>query len=569
MRAWSRPVATALGAALLILAGACDNPAEPPNFGAIEVLILPSGQDVITQNLQITVANGPVHRVDSGRLQIWIPDLAPGTYEVELEGMSVNCQVTSTNPRQVRVERNQIAVITFVLACTARVGSVRLTTVTTGADLDPDGYVAVIGGVPNQAVPVNGTTTIAGVREGSHTVALNGVATNCTITGAQTAVATVPIGATADVAFSIVCVRFGNLAVTVATSGGGTDPDGYTLDLRSPSLESSATLPVGSNASATFERLRPAPDYTVSIQGLSANCRVAGAAAHTLAVDPGATAQAAFAISCEAPRLLAFVRDDDIHIMGSDGTGLVRLTTTPNVDWEPAWSSTGRIAFTTLRHSGDPELYVMDEDGTNATRLTTSAGGDESPTWSPDGQKIAFQSYRTVNWEIHVINPDGTGLAQLTTNDADDINPTWSSTGKIAFVSTRDHPAGEIYVMNADGSNVVRLTQNDSAEAAPAWSPDGSMIAFTREVECYYGCTHDIFVMNADGTNQRRLATGWQTYSFHSDPAWLTDGQTISFTKQSCGYYYYCDMPAIWAVDIQGAVLQRVTPDGRSAVWKP
>lgn len=559
-------VLVALAALLGILTGCGDDPTALRQPGAIEVNVLASGPDVIMTDARVTVGNGASHLLDSGR--VLISDLQPGVYDLSLEGLGTNCQVTSTNPRRVEVVANRITVIAFTVTCTRRMGTVRVTTVTTGADLDPDGYTVMIDAA-GHPIGVNAATSTAGIWEGSRQVTLTGIAQNCTVAGQTTVTTQVNHGATSDVTFTVACVAFGTLEVTVTTTGAGTDADGYTLKVGAASIGFLEDVSVDPNESVVFDRLRPAADYTVAIQGLSVNCRLTGAASHALVINPGGAAQAAFAISCEAPRLFAFVRENDIHRMASDGSGLARLTTAVGHDGEPAWSASGRIAFTTFRHANDAELYVMNEDGSSPTRLTTSAGGDQAPSWSPDGQTIVFQTYRSLNWDIYTIHPDGSGLTPLAASAADDISPTWSSTGKIAFVSTRDHIAGEIYVMNADGSNVVRLTQNDSTEASPAWSPDGSMIAFTREIECYYGCAHDVFVMNADGSNQRRLATGWQTYSFHADPAWLPDGRTISFTKQFCSYYYYCDVPAIWIVDTQGSLLQQVTPDGGAAVWKP
>jgi len=277
-----------------------------------------------------------------------------------------------------------------------------------------------------------------------------------------------------------------------------------------------------------------------------------------------------FAVSCEPVRLLAFTRSEDIYVIASNGTGLTRLTDSPGFDGEPAWSTGGQIAFVTRRHSGDAELYVMHADGSNATRLTTSAGDDDAPSWSPDGQQIVFRSGRDVNSEIYLINANGSGLTRLTTNDASDHEPTWSATGKIAFISTRDHALGEIYVMNTDGSNVVRLTNNAEPETTPAWSPDGSMIAFTRQVFCYYVCTFDVFVMNADGTGERRLSTAWDFNYHHSDPAWSPNGRSLSFTREFCGYYYYyCGLAGVWVVDVQGAQPWELLTNASDAVWKP
>jgi Tol biopolymer transport system component len=565
-RARALSLVTVLGGVLLETG--CDDPIAPPATGAIRVVVEPAGQDIIAEGLRVSVGNGSVRPLDSGGFNLTVLGLPPGDHSVRLEGLADNCQVAGVNPRVVTVVSNDTTMAEFTMVCARRVGSVRVTTASAGVDLDPDGYVALVIGGPSQAIPINGTAIIANVREGQQTVTLSGLAPNCAIAGAEAATVSVQYGATANVAFSIECVRFGALEVAVSTTGVELDADGYTVDVRAASARFADALDVAPNASVTFARLRPAADYQVTLQGVAANCDVAGPDAQAVAVVAGGTTSVTFDVSCDPPGLLAFVRESDIYVIRSNGIGATRLTMDPAFDGDPAWSSTGQIAFTTQRHNNDAELYVMNSDGTNQVRITTSAGADDAPSWSPNGGRIVFRSSRDVNSDIYVVNADGTGLTRLTNSLATDYQPAWSGAGKIAFVSDRDHSAGEIYVMNDDGSNVVRLTNNDLPETSPAWSPDGSMIAFARQVECYYGCPQDIFVMNADGSNARRLSTGWATYQYHTDPSWSPNGRTIAFTRQYCDYYD-CQAPSVWLVDLQGTQLSQITSNGANPVWKP
>jgi Tol biopolymer transport system component len=563
----SRSLSLATFVGVILTIHGCDDPSGPPAPGAIRVVVQASGEDVILEGLRVVIVNGPTRQF-GGEVELIIGGLSPGVHAVRLEGLAVNCQVTSANPRSVTVVSQQLTVAEFNMACAPRVGSVRVTTATTGAELDPDGYTAIVIDGPSRPVPVNGTATIANVREGQRMVTLGGVAPNCAIAGADTATVNVQLAATADVAFSVQCQPSGSLKVTVSTTGVDPDPNGYAVAVQATSVNFTASRDIPPNGSVTFSSLGPAADYRVTLQDVAANCTVVGGGVQTVTVTAGGTTNVEFAVSCETPGLIAVVRDNDIYVVKSNGTGATRLTSDPAPDGEPAWSSSGQIAFTTVRHAGDIELYVMSENGTNPVRITTSAGADDAPSWSPDGQKIVFRSFRDVNSEIYVVNADGTGLIRLTNNSANDLQPAWSSTGKIAFVSDRDHSSGEIYVMNEDGTNVVRLTRNDSAETSPAWSPDGSTIAFARDVECYYGCRQDIFVMNADGSNARRLATGWATYQYHSDPSWSPNGRMIAFTRQYCDYYQ-CGVPAVWLVDLQGTQLTQITDNAANPAWKP
>ena len=359
-----------------------------------------------------------------------------------------------------------------------RAGAVRVTTATTGVDLDLDGYRVYVDGSSDGsgAVGISGTVTLTGIAPGSHTIQLGDVSSNCTVGGTNPVPITLAGGDTIPVSFDVACVR--------------------------------------------TQRIAFVSSYYSGIYVMSAN----GADAARLISSATSTSYGHPAWSPDGTRI-AFesARDgnEEIYVMNADGSGLARLTNNPAWDGGPAWSPDGaRIAFSSNR-DGVSEIYVMNTDGTNVARLT-SGPGDGWPAWSPDGTKLAFESYRDGNWEIYAMNADGSGVTRLTNNPAVDGGPAWSPDGtRIAFQSNRDGNP-QIYVMNADGSGVTRLTNNYDSDWQPAWSPDGSRIAFTKNVQgCdYYDCWDftSIYVINADGSGLTQLI-GTNT-GLDSDAAW-------------------------------------------------
>jgi hypothetical protein len=86
-------------------------------------------------------------------------------------------------------------------------GTVKVTTSTSGESPDGDGYTVSIDGGTPVAIGVSDEVIIPDVEPGDHPVVLGGVALNCTVgSGINQRIATVPVGDTVRVAFTVTCV---------------------------------------------------------------------------------------------------------------------------------------------------------------------------------------------------------------------------------------------------------------------------------------------------------------------------------------------------------------------------
>jgi TolB protein len=255
----------------------------------------------------------------------------------------------------------------------------------------------------------------------------------------------------------------------------------------------------------------------------------------------------------------------DIFEMRPDGSGLVRLTTTPTRDNFPEASPNGKY-FTYIAISEDYStvaLMIQAFDGTVSqpilkqipvqgtafspdgiamaiciglvqsgqlqndiylanlmtggalTKLTHAPDQDGAmPQWSPDGRQIAFASGRSGHQEIYVMDVDGGNPRQLTTLGAISGEPAWSPNGaRIVFFSGTSSMT-QIFTMSRDGTGLLRLTNSSGHNGHPRWSPDGQRIVFWSS----RSGTEHIYTVRADGTGEQQLTSG--QYS-DENPIWV------------------------------------------------
>jgi hypothetical protein len=447
------------GLVFIAFMAACSDTTEPdptiPTAGRVRVTAATSGLDPDGDGYFVTVDNRVRHALGSNG-SITLSAVPAGTREVRLDGVATNCTAGNGATRHVSVTAGQLSTVDFAITCvSSTLGTVRITTATTGPDPDPDGYTAQVAWGPSitsTSMPVAGTVNVdveaRDPRFGRYLVSLLGVAANCSVESqgwiGPTRHVDVAAGATVAVAFAVTC---------------------------EPMLIK--RLPPGTQLAF----VREGRIYRVNSDGTGEVRLTDGPSDFSPTWSPDG-------------RRIAFVRgrdsDWDIHVMDADGSNVVRRSS-GGYDFDPTWSPDGaRIAFSS---SSDVFVISADDDGRGATAVVRRFGVDAQPAWSPNGMVIAFAS----DWvaydfasDIFLTNLDGSQLTQLTNGFWSLLQyraPAWSPDGrKLAVVACPSQYvtcySSAIALMNADGSGLTTLMSRRELHE-PTWSPDGRTIAFS------------------------------------------------------------------------------------------
>lgn len=177
----------------------------PPGAGNLRVITSTSGPDADADGYTFKV-DGRASQPIGANAPTTLTNLVAGAHSVELAGLAGNCQLDGTNPRSVTVIGGATTDLNFAIACSATTGTIRVSVATSGSPADPDGYVAKLDGSdPGLPIPPSGNVTFVRVSAGSHTVALTGVATHCSVTGDASQSTPVAAGAVSQLSFSVTC----------------------------------------------------------------------------------------------------------------------------------------------------------------------------------------------------------------------------------------------------------------------------------------------------------------------------------------------------------------------------
>ena len=237
------------------------------------------------------------------------------------------------------------------------------------------------------------------------------------------------------------------------------------------------------------------------------------------------------------PRI-AFVRSGDVYTIAPDGTNLTRLTTGMQAS-EPAWSPDGsRLAVVSVR-DGNAELYSVGTDGSGIQRLTNDPADDRSPSWAPDGATLVFASDRHAvgtAHDLYVLAVDGS-VTRLTSDACvssvgacgggysvvESTSPAWSGDGTtIAFEKTQGTTTA-VRRLPAAGGAQTTLTAAGGRARDPSWAGDSTWVVVSGQ-----GSPSGLFVVPATGGGSLGVPLPDGGECCYLDPSWSGGSKIVA-----------------------------------------
>jgi serine/threonine protein kinase/sugar lactone lactonase YvrE len=171
-----------------------------------------------------------------------------------------------------------------------------------------------------------------------------------------------------------------------------------------------------------------------------------------------------------------------------------------------------QIAMRSIRAQED--IWVVGTDGSGLRPLTNDPARDRGPRWAPDGS-LMYYSSRSGQYQFWAIGADGSGLRQITHGDLALNHPIPSPDGR--WVAGSNPNGGDLFIFDARDWRKAheRLPQPPGRGTTYLWdwSPDGTKIA-TR-----------------DTVGQLRVFTvatkTWESVGTGVFPRWLPDGRHL------------------------------------------
>lgn len=198
----------------------------------------------------------------------------------------------------------------------------------------------------------------------------------------------------------------------------------------------------------------------------------------------------------------------DIHRVGTDGKGALRLTNDPEGNFEPAISPAGDAIVLVSSRDRVAELYRIRPDGSEPVRLTETPRDEWGARFSPGGDELVFVSDRGGADRLYLMSASGGAARRVSTRDLAsrvvEDHPTWAPVGKkIAYVVRAPPAADRVVLVDLESGREIEVPgpEGGGQMTSPVWSPDGRhlVVTVTR------GQDSQLYLVRADGSGATRL----------------------------------------------------------------
>lgn len=204
------------------------------------------------------------------------------------------------------------------------------------------------------------------------------------------------------------------------------------------------------------------------------------------------------------------------------------------------------------------DLWVADIDGSNVLRLTSTPAVESNPAFSPDGKTIAFSSNRSGVTAVYTVPVTGGEPIRLTWYPAAALVRGWTPNGKsVLYATDRETapvPHNRLWTVPAKGGPSVLLAKQWGHDGA--FSPDGKRLILDKmdrwdvEWRAYRGGQNTpLIVMNLDDFGETLLPNN---RSIDIKPLWL-DEHVYFISDRNGG------VANIWRANPNGTALNQVT----------